>query len=488
MSGFRRLSIGLVTLVTSLGAGVSAALASLCPAELSARLDAELTKTPLERSYVGMVLQTQGATEGARQTLYARHGNHFFIPASGAKLLTTAAALHHLGSNYRIPTSVYGSPGPGGSYNLTVVGRGDPTLTAVHLETLAAQLAQNGVTRVNQLVLQDAYFPQFATNPTWEWGDAQWYYAPPVNSLILNGNALTVQISPTQVGNPLSIIWPEDAQGKALPIENATVTVAAAENASSLSLWRTGAGNQIRVSGQLPQTASPVSYYVAVLDPAQNFADALVQALGEQGISVAQTAVTERAVPNLGAELATIESATLGELLKPTNQNSNNLYAEVLLKTLGVTQAKAPISDASIAGGEAIAAALAELGVDPAIVRLADGSGLSRHNLVTPSALVNTLQAMAVHPESDIFLNSLAVAGVSGTLGNRLSNTVLQGRVQGKSGALTGNVSLSGYLQPPDYEPLVFSILINHSDRHARVLRDLIDEILLLIAQLSDDC
>ena len=78
MSGFRRLSIGLVTLVTSLGAGVSAALASLCPAELAARLDAELTKTPLERSYVGMVLQTQGATEGARQTLYARHGNHFF--------------------------------------------------------------------------------------------------------------------------------------------------------------------------------------------------------------------------------------------------------------------------------------------------------------------------------------------------------------------------------------------------------------------------
>ena len=65
---------------------------------------------------------------------------------------------------------------------------------------------------------------------------------------------------------------------------------------------------------------------------------------------------------------------------------------------------------------------------------------------------------------------------------------MLQGRVQGKSGALTGNVSLSGYLQPPDYEPLVFSILINHSDRHARVLRDLIDEILLLIAQLSDDC
>jgi D-alanyl-D-alanine carboxypeptidase/D-alanyl-D-alanine-endopeptidase (penicillin-binding protein 4) len=95
---------------------------------------------------------------------------------------------------------------------------------------------------------------------------------------------------------------------------------------------------------------------------------------------------------------------------------------------------------------------------------------------------------MAMHPEAEVFRQSLAVAGVSGTLQNRLGDTPLVGRVQGKSGALTGNVSLSGYLQPPDYGPLVFSILINHSDQHARVLRDRIDDLLQLVAQLSDDC
>ena len=159
-----------------------------------------------------------------------------------------------------------------------------------------------------------------------------------------------------------------------------------------------------------------------------------------------------------------------------------------MFKTLGVTQIDPPFTDASTAGGEAIRKILADLGVDSATVRLADGSGLSRHNLVTPAAMAQTLQAMAVHPKADVYLNSLAVAGVSGTLSNRLGETVLEGRVQGKSGALTGNVSLSGYLQPPNYEPLVFTILINHSDQHASILRDHIDQILLLISQLSSEC
>jgi D-alanyl-D-alanine carboxypeptidase/D-alanyl-D-alanine-endopeptidase (penicillin-binding protein 4) len=478
----------MVTLTVGLAAAISPGKATLCPAELSDQLDDALAQATLERAYVGMLVQTQGAIEDERQTLYDRNADQFFIPASGAKLLTTAAALHTLGADYRIQTSVYGSPGPGSTTNLRVVGRGDPTLTDRDLAALADQLARQGMTQVNQLVLEDAYFPRFATNPTWEWGDAQWYYAPPINSLILNGNAVTVQIAPTQIGRPLSITWPEPASAETLTIQNDTTTAEADASLLPPNLWRTGADEVVRMTGQLPHTADPVSYQLAVLNPAQTFADALVQSLQSQGISVAQTTITDQAMADPGTELAVIESPPLAELLIPTNQTSNNLYAEVLLKTLGVTQAGGVISDASAAGANAVAEALGDLGIDPTTIRLADGSGLSRHNLVTPEAMVNTLQAMAVHSESQVFLDSLAVAGVSGTLRNRLAGTVLDSNVQGKSGALTGNVSLSGYLQPPSYEPLVFSIVINHSDRHAGVLRDLIDEILLLIAQLSDDC
>ena len=483
-----RLGLGLAGLTVGLLTLVPAGDAALCSSELADQLDAALAAPPLERSYVGLLLQTQASPEEGRQTLYARNADQFFIPASNAKLLTSAAVLHQLGPNYRIRTSVYGSSGPGGLINLQVVGRGDPTMTDLHLADLAQQLAQQGITQINQLVLQDAYFPYFATNPTWEWGDAQWYYAPPVNSLILNGNAVTVEIAPTQVGSPLSILWPEGLQGKAWTIDNDTETVTGEEDLLPLTLWRTGGDGSIRAIGQLPQTAIPVSFDLAVLNPTQQFADALVSALEKQGITVAQIETTDRAEPIAGAELAVVESPPLQELLIPTNQNSNNLYAEVLLKTLGVTYADAPITDASTAGADAVAAVLAELGVNPVTIRLADGSGLSRHNLVTPSALVDTLQAMVLHSEADVFRDSLAVAGVSGTLRSRLQNTPLEGRLQGKSGALTGNVSLSGYLQPLDYEPLVFSILVNHSDQHASVLRDRIDELLLLIAQLSDGC
>ncbi len=483
-----RLGVGLVGFTLGMASLMPAGEATLCPAELAERLDSALAEGSLDRAYVGMLVQTQAGPEADGQILYARNADQFFTPASNAKLLTSAAAIHHLGSNYRIRTSVYASPGPGGLTNLRVVGRGDPTLTERQLTDLAQQLAHGGMNRVNQLVLQDAYFPQFATNPTWEWGDAQWYYAPPVNSLILNRNSVTVQIAPTQVGRPLNILWPEGVQSQDWSIDNDTMTVGGQDEAVPLSLWRTGGDTGVRISGQLSSTAGPVSYDLAVLNPGQQFAGVLVRVLGNQGISVAQTEITDRDSPATGDEVAAIESPPLGELLVPTNRDSNNLYAEVLLKTLGVNYLEPPFSDASRAGGEAVAAVLAELGVEPTTIRLADGSGLSRHNLVTPSALVNTLQVMAHHPEAEVFRDSLAVAGVSGTLRNRLRDTPLVGRVQGKSGALTGNVSLSGYMQPPNHGPLVFSILINHSNHHAGVLRDRVDAILLLIAQLSDSC
>jgi D-alanyl-D-alanine carboxypeptidase/D-alanyl-D-alanine-endopeptidase (penicillin-binding protein 4) len=178
----------------------------------------------------------------------------------------------------------------------------------------------------------------------------------------------------------------------------------------------------------------------------------------------------------------------LADLLVPANRDSDNLYAEVLLKTLGVVGDEEAPADASRAGAEQVKAVLTELGINAKPLRIADGSGLSRHNLVSPNAIVDTLQAMAIHPQASVFRDSLAVAGESGTLRHRLAETPLAGRVQGKSGALTGNVALAGYVQPPNYDPLVVSVMINHSNQHARVLRAKIDAWLLLLAQLSPDC
>ncbi|MGB5974883.1 MAG: D-alanyl-D-alanine carboxypeptidase/D-alanyl-D-alanine-endopeptidase, partial [Nodosilinea sp.] len=228
-------------------------------------------------------------------------------------------------------------------------------------------------------------------------------------------------------------------------------------------------------------------FNLAVLNPAQQFAAAVEQALRRQRVTVGQTVITQTSTSTTDLELAAVESPPVRELMLQANRDSDNLYAEALFKTQGVTAGGA-VTEASRAGGEAVKAALAELGVETEALRLADGSGLSRHNLVSPIALVDTLQAMTVHPQGSFFRDSLATAGQSGTLNNRLRDTVLEGRVQGKSGALTGNVSLSGYVQPPSYEPLVFSIMINHSNQHASVLRGKIDELLLLVAELREGC
>lgn len=462
----------------------AAVRAALCPAPLGPQLDAAFSQAPLDTAYMGMVLQTQGPN---RRTLYSRNGDRLFTPASNIKLLTTAAAAHSLGADYRLRTSIYGDPGPGESTVLRVVGRGDPSLTAAQLDSLAQQLAQAGVSQVSRLILDDSYFPGFATNPTWEWEDAQYAYAAPVNSLILNRNAIALQLAPTQEGNPLSIVWPQPLPAGPLPVANDSITVATGASSNPPSAWRTGDSPTIRVTGQLAQGSNPQTLNLAVLNPAQQFAAAMEQALQRQSIAVGQTVIAQNPSLMAGQELAALESPSVGELMRVANRDSDNLYAEVLFKTLGVT-AGGNGTEASQSGGEAVKHSLAELGVDASTLRLADGSGLSRHNLVSPIALVDTLQAMATHPQGRAFRASLAIAGQSGTLSNRFRGTALEGRLQGKSGALTGNVALSGYVQPPNYEPLVFSIVINHSNQHASVLREQIDELLLLVAQLRDDC
>jgi D-alanyl-D-alanine carboxypeptidase/D-alanyl-D-alanine-endopeptidase (penicillin-binding protein 4) len=470
----------------------SPALAGLCPAELTEQLDAALQAPPLDVTTTGFLIETQGSTPAQRHTLYSHNAEQLFTPASNLKVLTSAAALHRLGPDYRFRTSIYRESSPDGSNTpalttLRVVGRGDPSLTSTQLDSLAQQLSQAGIRQITRLILDDSYFPGFATNPTWEWGDAQFYYAAPVNSLILNQNAVPIQLTPTQLGQPLSIVLNGAFPSPPWQILNQTLTIAPEAEATDVTLWRTGGNQTILATGQLPQNAAPETLNVAVPDPATTFATGLEAALSRQSISVSQITITQTATPTLGHELAAVESPPLRELLIPTNQNSNNLYAEALLKTLGVTYADSPPNQATDAGAEAIIEILAQLGVTVDGIRIADGSGLSRHSLLKPQTLVDTFQVMAYHPQARVYRNSLAIAGETGTLRNRFKNTPLAGNLQGKSGALTGNVSLSGYLNPTNYDPLVFSILINHSDQHASILRAKIDELLQLVAQLSID-
>ena len=132
------------------------------------------------------------STVNQDHALYRRDAERYFIPASNVKLLTTAAALHKLGSEFRIRTSIYEA----GDDSLRVMGRGDPSLTDAQLRELAQQLKRQGIRKVQRLIVDDGYFRGNAVNLSWEWGDVQANYGASVNSLILNQNAVKLTLSP----------------------------------------------------------------------------------------------------------------------------------------------------------------------------------------------------------------------------------------------------------------------------------------------------
>lgn len=451
---------------------------TICPADLKASIDAIATRPEFNYARWGILIQPLFSDT----PLYSRERDRYFIPASNLKLFTTAAALSQLGANFRIRTSVYGTPTEGTIPQLRVIGRGDPSLNTDQLKDLAQQLRRQGIRRVDQLIVEDRYFSEPTVNPTWEWSDIQFYYGTAVNSLILNENAVLLTLTPQNVGQPLNVTWADPIAEKQWQIENETVT-AEAESPESINISGVLGKPSLRIRGQLATDAGLWLTAVAIPDPADYFLQHFRRALADAGIQVEQALVTTNSNSQEEIELAAVDSPPLSELITQTNQQSNNLYAEALLRSLGVTEKEAGESTAT-AGLQQVKASLTELGVEPKAYILADGSGLSRHNLVSPTAIVQTLQAIARTPMAQSYRNSLAVAGIEGTLRQRFQNSPAQGRVYAKTGTMTGVSALSGYVEVPDYQPLVFSIMVNQSNQSVSTIREAIDEIVVLLTRL----
>ncbi len=450
---------------------------SVCPAQLNRAIDTIINRPQFSRSRWGIVVQNLNNA----QNLYSRDADKYFIPASNLKLLTTAAALRQLGTNFRFRTSIYGTD----SGLLRLVGRGDPSLTDVQLTALARQLKLTGVRQLTYLAVEGDRFADDIISPDWEWGDIQADYGAPIGSLIINQNAVTLQLLPQQVGQPLRLVWQDPIAARQWQVDNQSATAKPKEPAQIVV--NRDLSNILQISGQLNVDSSPETVSLAVVDPAENFVQHLRRVLLVAGIADNSNRVRLNIVEvqrqlAKAPELAAINSPPLSQLLVETNQNSNNLYAEALLRALG---SRVNSADSNLQKGlAAVKQTLTTLGVDPTGYVLADGSGLSRHNLVTPNAIAQTLSAMAKSPQAAIYRASLPVAGVSGTLKNRLQGTPAQGIVSAKTGTISGAIGLSGYIDAPNYEPMVFSIIVNQSDRPATVLRQAVDEIVVTLANL----
>lgn len=457
-------------------------LPAVCANQITTAINGIIDRPELRRYRWGIVVQALGSPT----QLYNRDGDRLFIPASNVKLITTAVALRQLGANTRLRTSVYQLPRTGNNAsNLLVVGRGDPSLKLAGLESIAQQLKQRGEKQISQISFDDSYFRGEPINSSWEWGDLSTDYAPAINSLILNQNSNPITISTPQLGLPLQYTW-KNLSLNNWQVDNQITTVPAGQN-SSVSAIALFGKPIVKLTGKLAQNTSPTQIDLPVLNPTESFISAFRQSLAKADLTIGNTRIVTAQNTLSLPELAAIESPPISELINETNQKSNNVYAEVLLKSIGRTHLEHATSneDTSNLGINLVKKNLTEMGIDPQSYRLSDGSGLSRHNLAAPSAFVRVLSAMATSPTAKAYRDSLPISGISGSLRNRMKGTLAQGIVNAKTGSMSGVVSLSGYINPPKYSPLVFSVILNQHDRSTSQMVKVIDEIMVVLARVK---
>lgn len=453
------------------------------------------------------------------KTIFEHNPEKYFSPASNAKLYTCALALDRLGADYKIKTSIYAAaqPDAGGTLkgDLTIYGRGDPTIAArlnegnydKPLETFISQIKAAGVQRIEgDLIGDESYFNTPPLGAGWEWDDLQEYYGAEVSALSIHDNSLDVFVKPAErAGLPCKITTGPTVNF--LTFINRTQT-AAKGTPTSITYYRPVGENIIYVSGRLAvDNAKGYQTSIAVHNPALLFVTLLKDALAKNGITVKGRARTidwkYREVTPLDlskfVELGSIESPPVKDIVREVMKPSQNLYAQLCLLQVGVrSQAQmAAKTTASIAsedsvttegrGVEALNAFLVEAGVKKGDVLLEEGSGLSRRDVITPNATIALLRFMHKHKSAEIYKDGLPLAGVDGTLKNRMKDTAAAGNVRAKTGTLRYVYALSGYVTSASGEKMAFSIMLNNYYNADRTIapRDDLDAIPIMLANFN---
>ncbi len=460
------------------------------PVPLPARTFAEtvdliLADTALAHAHWGVLVRSLDGDS----LVYARSASKLFTPASNMKLLTGAAALEVLGPAYRYRTEVSAAGQVSGGVllgDLVVSGAGDPTVSErFHHDPRAVfrgwadSLRVHGVRRIaGDVVGIDRLFDGVPLGSGWAWDDLESAYAAGVAGLYLNEGVVRVTVRPGPLGASARVSL--DPPTGYLPVTNSTRT-SSAGGEPFLTVERNPAGRGVLVEGEVTAGAEPVVRWIAVRDPAGYFAAVLRETLESEGVEVSGRARVLEADETgpagatfLFAHLSPPLEEVLPELLKP----SQNQIAEILLKTVGL---EARGEGSARAGAEAVDSLLAAWGVKPTRLRVADGSGLSRYNLLSPELLVSLLERMDGSRYARLWRESLPLAGVDGTLENRLRGTAAEGRVRAKTGSLSNVRALSGYLTTSAGERMVFSTLVNGHLLGAAGVDRVVDDILLAL-------
>jgi len=488
---FTEIALAAISLIAALP--VQATSNPICPAQLQQEVEKIVRSPKLNPSRIGVFVQT---TEKNPQVLSNIDGDRYFVPASNIKLFTTAIALKVLGADYQFTTRLVSQTLPNAQGELEnglwILASGDPSFkSSIGLKSLVSQLKSQGVKKINRGIWASSSLKGTEIVGSWEWEDLQHYYGAIASPFTIDDNILEWKLRPASKGEPAIFEWTKPKYATTWRVDNQVVTASADDQAASKSLTNEVVDNRaypdkvLVIRGQIAENAKPIVREVTVPNPKEHFLRLLRQELIAQGIEIKEfDASSQNTFDELAPHknLASQSSLPLSDLLVTTNKDSNNLYAELMVRAIG-NQFKETESEDSFASGlERIRKYLQSVNIAADDVLSADGSGLSRQNLTTPRAISKILHHMT---NDRNFRNSLAIAGMSGTLANRFKNSEAIGLLQAKTGTMTGTTALSGYATPPNYPEVVFSILINNSNLLNKDLQQYADAIALLLTRLT---
>jgi D-alanyl-D-alanine carboxypeptidase/D-alanyl-D-alanine-endopeptidase (penicillin-binding protein 4) len=438
-------------------------------------------------------------------TLYSRNAGKLFMPASNQKIVTGSVALTLLGPDYQF-TTAFAARGPveGGVLrgDLVVLGRGDPTMSdhmrtdvMQAIRTIPDSLRAHDVRYVSgRLQRSGDAFPDAWHGFGWGWDDFNEAYSAGVDELFFNEGMFQIVLRGGQregaranasirpdIGYPsLRSLVTTTARPDSVRASDGTMRpprlrapIATVDSASGL----------VTVTGQVfPNDSTTID--VAYRDPGLAYLYALRKALADQALTV-EGGLDPRPPRDTSARLDTLfvlKSPPLREILPALEKPSQNQIAEILFKTLGLERAGVGTADS---GRAVIERQLGAWGIAPTSFAVRDGSGLSRHDYIAPDAIVRILDAMRKSSNFAVFRDALPLAGVDGTIANRMRGTAAAGNVHAKTGFVDKARSLSGYVTTANGRVLIFSLLCNNWTTTSREVDQVADAIAVRLAGLT---
>ena len=433
-----------------------------------------------------------------RDTLASVNADRLFMPASNMKLVTSAVALTQLGPDFLWTTTVTRTgPVHRGMLrgDIVIDGTGDPSVSRAMrpdpldaFAPLVTALQAAGVTQVRGRV-RASMTPAFPGSPLgfgWDWDDLHEPYGAGVTELLWNEAFTEMQVRGCGSSGRRACITTSPL--RATPVIHADVRVrAAGSGAPQIAWWRDSATVPgITVRGSIALGDS-ISFSAAQPDGRATYLAAVTEALQRAGIVVrgrAHGAVSGAGRDTMADTIVVLRSHPLREVLVAMQKPSQNQIAESMFRTLALRGTGVGTPDSARA---VVERQLLAWGVRADAHAIRDGSGLSRHDYLSPRLLVQVLDTMRRRSDFSVYHDALPTAGVDGTLRTRMQSFAL-GRVHAKTGTIDKARALSGYVTTADGELLLFSIIANNHtvpNREIDRVQDLIIERLIGLKRMA---